>query len=237
MNKTGNDPRFGPEVVDWTPPIRPEMEEIQGRYVSLERLQADRHSAELFAANTRDHVIWDYLPYGPFHEKHDYHAWLSQMQTSRDPMFFAVRSAASGRSEGVLSYLRIEPASGSIEAGHLNFSKALQRTPAATEAIYLMMKWAFEAGYRRFEWKCDALNLPSRRAAQRLGLSYEGIFRQATVYKGRNRDTAWYAAIDAEWPALRAAFEQWLSPDNFDMTGAQITRLSALTAPILVSKD
>jgi RimJ/RimL family protein N-acetyltransferase len=131
--------------------------------------------------------------------------------------------------------MRITPGSGSIEVGHINFSPLLQRTPGATEAMYLMMKWAFEAGYRRYEWKCDALNAPSRRAALRLGLSYEGVFRQATTYRGRNRDTAWYAAIDSEWPALSAAFETWLDPANFDPDGGQRRSLSALTRPILVN--
>jgi RimJ/RimL family protein N-acetyltransferase len=133
----------------------------------------------------------------------------------------------------VAAYLRVDPAAGSIEVGHIALSPALQRTPAATEAMYLLMRRAFELGYRRYEWKCDALNAPSRAAAQRLGLSYEGIFRQATVYKGRNRDTAWYAATDGEWPALRAAFERWLGPDNFDEAGRQRLRLSELTGHLL----
>jgi RimJ/RimL family protein N-acetyltransferase len=137
----------------------------------------------------------------------------------------------------VLSYLRIQPQAGSIELGHINFAARLQRTRAATEAMVLLIGAAFEAGYRRFEWKCDALNRPSRRAAERLGLSYEGVFRQASVVKGRNRDTAWFAAIDAEWPALRAAYETWLAPANFDAGGLQAQSLSALTRPILVSAD
>jgi RimJ/RimL family protein N-acetyltransferase len=134
---------------------------------------------------------------------------------------------------GVASYLRIAPAGGSIEVGHIHYSPRLQRSPAATEAMYLLMERAFELGYRRYEWKCDALNAASRAAAERLGLSFEGIFRQATVYKDRNRDTAWYAAIDAEWPALRQAFLTWLDPGNFDGEGQQRTRLSVLTRPIL----
>ena len=150
-------------------------------------------------------------------------------------MFYAIVRQEDGSAAGVASYLRIAPDSGSIEVGHINLSPLLQRTPGATEAMYLMLKWVFEAGYRRYEWKCDALNAPSRRAALRLGLSYEGVFRQATTYKGRNRDTAWYAAIDAEWPALKAAFETWLDPANFDAPGRQRQSLSALTRPILVN--
>jgi len=150
-----------------------------------------------------------------------------------DPLFFAILDKADGRAAGVASYLRITPAAGSIEVGHIHYSPRLQRSPAATEAMYLLMEQAFVLGYRRYEWKCDALNAASRAAAQRLGLSFEGIFRQATVYKGRNRDTAWYAAIDPEWPALREAFLAWLAPGNFDGTGGQRTRLADLTRPIL----
>jgi RimJ/RimL family protein N-acetyltransferase len=152
-----------------------------------------------------------------------------------DPMFYAVVQQGDGRAVGVASLMRINPASGSIEIGHINFSPLLQRKPSATEAMYLMMKWAFTAGYRRYEWKCNALNQPSRNAAMRLGLSYEGVFRQATISKGRNRDTAWYAGIDSEWPALKAAFETWLDPENFDTGGRQKQSLSTLTRPILVN--
>ena len=151
-------------------------------------------------------------------------------------MFFAVIDRALGKATGVASYLRIQPENGSIEVGHINFSPLLQRNRAATEAMYLMMKHAFDLGYRRYEWKCDALNAPSRAAAQRLGLSYEGIFRQATVYKSRNRDTAWYATTDSDWPALRATFDQWLDDRNFDESGRQVVRLSDLTQPLLVSR-
>jgi RimJ/RimL family protein N-acetyltransferase len=153
-----------------------------------------------------------------------------------DPQFHAIIDLATGKVGGVASYLRIDPAAGSIEVGHINFSPRLQRTVAATEAMYLMMKRAFELGYRRYEWKCHALNAPSRAAAQRLGFSYEGIFRQARVDKGRNRDTAWYAAIDADWPALDRAFSSWLDPANFDEIGQQRTSLSSLTDPILVAR-
>jgi RimJ/RimL family protein N-acetyltransferase len=148
-------------------------------------------------------------------------------------MFFAVIDRADDRPAGLVSYLRIAPAAGSIEVGHIHYSPRLQRTPAATDAMYLMMKKAFESGYRRYEWKCDALNAASRVAAERLGLSFEGVFRQAAVHKGRNRDTAWYAAIDAEWPALREAFLTWLDPKNFDAKGRQLARLSDLTRPII----
>jgi RimJ/RimL family protein N-acetyltransferase len=169
------------------------------------------------------------MPYGPFKSVATYREWMNATCRGDDPLFFAICPKTKGTPQGVASYLRITPASGSIEVGHLLYAPVLQRTPAATEAMYLMMKRAFELGYRRYEWKCDALNAPSRAAAQRLGLSFEGIFRQATVYKGRSRDTAWFAAIDGEWPRLEQAFQMWLDPNNFDADGNQRLRLSDLT--------
>jgi RimJ/RimL family protein N-acetyltransferase len=177
--------------------------------------------------------MWTYLSCGPFSTLTDFREWMETTAGSRDPLFFAIVDAARERAVGIASYLRIMPGSGSIEVGYLAYSPLLQRTPAATEAIYLLMERAFALGYRRFEWKCDALNAPSRSAAQRLGFSYEGLFRQATVYKGRSRDTAWYSVIDGEWPALREAFRRWLAPENFDADGAQRLRLSDLTRPLL----
>lgn len=204
---------------------------MQGRFCHLEPLDIFKHAEQLFAANALDlqGSNWTYLPYGPFEFFADYRAWLDEQSRSSDPLFFAIVDPATGEAIGLASYLRITPSSGSIEVGHLHFSPKLQRTPAATEAMYLMMRHAFELGYRRYEWKCDSLNEASRKAALRLGLSFEGIFRQATVRKGRNRDTAWYAAIDKEWPALREAFEQWLTPSNFDAEGRQRVSLSSLT--------
>ncbi len=230
---------IGAPVAGWTPPPRPGREALAGRYCTLEPLEAARHGAELFAANGADgeRRMWTYLAYGPFERLDEYLAWVERMAGGDDPLFFAIVDGASGRALGVASYLRIDPAAGSIEVGHLAFAPALQRTPAATEAMFLMMRHAFGLGYRRYEWKCDALNEPSRAAAQRLGLSFEGVFRQATVYKGRNRDTAWFAAIDREWPALEAAFTQWLSPANFDGQGRQRTRLADLTRPLLQRVD
>jgi RimJ/RimL family protein N-acetyltransferase len=230
--------RFGEPLPDWTPPPSPPAAPLSGRHALLEPLST-HHAAALFAANAQDPdgSIWDYLAYGPFPDLHGYTRWIAEMTAGDDPRFFAIQDRDTGAWGGVASYLRIAPASGSIEVGHINLAPPLQRTRAATEALYLMMRWAFSAGYRRYEWKCDALNLPSRRAAERLGLSYEGVFRQATVYKGRNRDTAWFAATDRDWPALQAAYEAWLAPENFDDAGRQRQRLSALTAPIRVSSD
>lgn len=230
-------PQFGAPVPGWTPPPPPGPARLEGRHVTLERLDPARHADELFDANSADDAIWGYLPYGPFHDRAAYRTFLDGMAAQGDPFFYVLRDHATGQAGGVASYLRITPAAGSIEVGHICLSPRLQRTPAATEAMALMMGWAFDAGYRRYEWKCDALNRPSRRAAERLGLSYEGIFRQAAVVKGRNRDTAWFAAIDSEWPALKAAFDTWLDPANFDSAGGQKTALSALTAPVLVLRD
>jgi RimJ/RimL family protein N-acetyltransferase len=197
---------------------------MTGRFCRLDPLSADRHGADLHAANVRDTEgrMWTYLAYGPFKGLDAYLGWARRMEASTDPLFHAVIDATSGKAVGVASYLRIEPEVGVIEVGHIAFSPLLQRTPAATEAMYLMMRRAFdELGYRRYEWKCDALNAPSRDAAERLGFTFEGVFRQATIYKGRNRDTAWYSILDREWPARQAAFEAWLDSANFDRQGRQ----------------
>jgi RimJ/RimL family protein N-acetyltransferase len=225
-------------VNGWTPPPRPPLEPMIGRTCRVEPLDIARHAADLHAANRvdRDGQNWTYLPYGPFATFDDFHGWLTSVAGKTDPQFHAIVDLATGKAAGVASYLRIDPAAGSIEVGHINYSPLLQRTVASTEAMYLMMRRAFDLGYRRYEWKCNALNLPSRAAAQRLGFSYEGVFRQALVVKGRNRDTAWYAAIDREWPALDQAFRQWLDAANFDAQGRQLTPLGALTGPILVSR-
>ncbi|MCP5088283.1 MAG: GNAT family N-acetyltransferase [Rhodobacteraceae bacterium] len=229
----------GESLPDWAPPQAPAGEVLRGHYAVLEPLDADRHTADLYAANCTDTkgAIWDYMPYGPFSSQASYHKWVRGMAGQDDPFFYAIKNLETGRFCGVASYLRIKPAGGSIEVGHINFAPPLQRTKAATEAMYLMMKWAFGAGYRRYEWKCDALNIRSRRAGQRLGLSYEGVFRQATVVKGRNRDTAWLAAIDKEWPALQAAFAAWLAPSNFDADGRQVESLADLTGLVRVADD
>lgn len=222
-------------VNNWKPPKLPQRDVLQGRFCRLEPIDAERHATSLYQANALDEAgqNWTYLPYGPFDQFEEYKNWISQFCCGLDPFFYAIVDLKTGAAVGVASYLRIDPNSGSIEVGHINYSPLLQRKPAATEAMYLMMKNAFELGYRRYEWKCNALNAPSRKAAQRLGFSYEGIFRQAVVVKGRNRDTAWYAAIDSEWQELNAVFSQWLSADNFDALGMQKTKLSTLTAPIL----
>lgn len=229
--------RFGAEVPGFVPPPRPTAETMTGRYVQLERLDADEHAADLHRAMSVDDSLWDYMPYGPFGSVAGYYRWVKDAEGSSDTVFYALRNLQTGHCGGVASYLRIFPEAGTIEVGHICLAPEMQATQAATEAMYLMMGWAFKAGYRRYEWKCNALNLASRRAAQRLGFTYEGVFRQAAVVKGRNRDTAWFACIDAEWPALRECYEAWLSPANFDSAGRQIERLSDLTQLVRAGFD
>lgn len=224
----------GSPLPGWTTRQRPQRSPLEGRFCRVEALDPDRHAADLFAANTidREGSNWTYLGYGPFDNLAAYRAWIEQTCLGEDPLFHAVVSQATGQAAGVASYLRIDPANGVIEVGHINFSPALQKTPAATEAMYLMMARVFdELGYRRYEWKCNALNAASRRAALRLGFSFEGIFRQALVTKGRNRDTAWFSLLDSEWPAAKAAFQAWLDPANFDAEGRQRHGLAELRAP------
>ena len=219
---------IGRELPGFQPPPRPPRAPLTGHWCRVEPLSAAVHGADLWMAYADDVEgrVWTYLASGPFRSDAEFAAFVASREPSTDPLFFAIVDAATGRAAGMASYLRIEPAHGSIEVGHLAFSPRLQRTRAATEAMYLMMKQAFDLGYRRYEWKCDALNAPSRRAAERLGFRHEGTFRQATVYKGRNRDTAWYSIIDAEWPAQAARFEAWLDPGNFDAAGQQRRPLS-----------
>lgn len=223
---------IGFSLPNWKPPDLPPRVPMEGRFCRVEPLHPRLHAASLHAANALDveGTMWTYLPYGPFETLNDYRGWTETMCLGSDPLFYAIIDTTTGQAVGIASYLRIAPSSGSIEVGHIGYSPLLQRTPAATEAMYLMMERVFTLGYRRYEWKCHALNAPSRAAAQRLGFSFEGIFRQATVVKGRNRDTAWYAAMDHEWPALKDAFVRWLHPANFDQQGRQRARLSALIA-------
>jgi RimJ/RimL family protein N-acetyltransferase len=226
---------IGHPLPDWRPPPRPPRAPIAGHYCTVAPLDPAAHAADLDRANALDPSgrAWTYMSYGPFASLDAYQDWMRGVCARDDPLFHAIIDAATAKAVGVASYLRIDPAAGSIEVGHLLYSPLLQRTRAATEAMYLMMKRAFDLGYRRYEWKCDALNAPSRAAAQRLGFSYEGVFRQATVYKGRNRDTAWLSVIDREWPELEQAYARWLAPANFDANGKQRLRLADLTAPLL----
>lgn len=220
---------------DWRAPPVPPREPMIGRYCRVEPIDPARHARELHEANMQDPSgrAFTYLSAGPFATCEAYRDWMIASCLGADPMFHAIIDNATGKAAGVASYLRIDTRNGVIEVGHINYSPLLQKTRAATESMYLMKKRVFELGYRRYEWKCDALNAASRAAAQRLGFSYEGLFRQAVVYRARNRDTAWYAMIDSEWPGLEEAYLRWLDPSNFDAQGRQRIALSSLTAPIL----
>jgi RimJ/RimL family protein N-acetyltransferase len=206
---------------------RPGRTAIEGDRVRLEPLDPARHAADLFAAAQGDDALWDYLPYGPFADVAALGAHLRAQAASEDPLFYAV--VVGGAAAGIVSFLRIEPVHGCIEIGHIWFGTPLQRTPAATEAIYLLAREAFDGlGNRRFEWKCNAANGRSRRAAERFGFAFEGVFRQHMIVKGSNRDTAWYSILDGEWPAVRAGFEAWLDPSNFDSDGRQRRSLESV---------
>jgi len=223
----------GPPVSGWSTRPLPPRTPLEGRFCRLEPLDAEAHADGLFAAYAvaPDGRNWTYLSFEPFDRLAGYRAWAERYAATTDPLFHAVIDQATGKAVGVASYMRIDTTNGVIETGHLNFSPLLQRRPAATEAMFLMMQRVFdELGYRRYEWKCDSLNAPSRRAAERFGFTFEGVFRQAVVTKGRSRDTAWYAIIDTDWPALKSAYQAWLSPENFDASGRQHRKLADLIA-------
>ena len=224
---------IGFPVPNWSPRPRPPLRPMEGTYCRVEPINLGRHAADLYDANRKDEDgrIWTYLPYGPWDTFQGYLHWMETNALGADPMFHAIVDRRTDKAVGVAGYMRINPDDGVIEVGHINYSPLLQRTPAGTEAMFLMMRRVFdELGYRRYEWKCDALNAPSRAAAERLGYQFEGVFLQATMYKGRSRDSAWFAIIDKEWPAIKAAFERWLDPSNFSEQDRQRQRLSILTA-------
>jgi RimJ/RimL family protein N-acetyltransferase len=215
----------------WKPLVLPLRQPMRGRTVTLEPLDASKHAAPLWKAVMGRDAVWQWLSEGPFAAEADFTADVGRKQAASDRVYFAIVPATTGKAAGYASYLRMEPTHGVIEVGNILYSPALQRTTAATEAMYLMARHVFEdLGYRRYEWKCNAENAPSRRAAQRFGFTFESIFRQHMVIKGRNRDTAWFAMLDSEWPARKAAFERWLDPSNFDHDGRQIKPLESMSS-------
>ncbi len=222
---------LGRPVIGWKPCSVPSRQTIVGSYCRLEALDAKRHAQDLYRSNQLDRKgsQWTYLGYGPFPSEKEFEQWVELQSQCSDPLFFSILLSSSNQAAGVASYLRISPGNGCIEIGHLNFSPLLQRTQAATEAIFLLMSRAFDLGYRRLEWKCNSLNAPSRSAALRLGFTYEGTFRNADIVKGRNRDTSWYSIIDSEWPSIKEILQSWLDPSNFDEKGRQRTRLSVMS--------
>jgi RimJ/RimL family protein N-acetyltransferase len=224
---------IGAAVPGWSPRPPPPRIAMRGRFCRVEPIDVARHGPQLFAANRQDPegLNWTYLVQEPFTDYPSYRAWLEKAVAGEDPLFHAIVDQQSGSAVGVAAYMRIDRPNGVIEIGNINYSPLLQKRPAATEAMFLMMRRVFaELGYRRYEWKCDALNAASRAAALRLGFRYEGLFRQATVYKGRNRDTAWFSIIDGEWPALQRAYDAWLAPGNFDDAGRQRIGLASIIA-------
>ena len=231
--------KLGEIIEGFSIPPYPKGVSLEGKLVDLKPLNKNEFAKELFQSNSldKDDANWTYLPYGPFDTEVEYAHWIKSFTEDDDPNFLAIISKKLNKAVGIASYLRINPSVGLIEVGHINYSPLLQQTTEATEAMYLMMKWAFDNGYRRYEWKCNALNLRSRRAAQRLGFSYEGIFRQMTISKGRNRDTAWFAIIDKEWKEIEKCFVQFLAGENFDNEGKAKVSLSSLTKPLLYKLD
>jgi RimJ/RimL family protein N-acetyltransferase len=233
MTSMDTERQIGP-ALHWRAARPPERTELKGRHVRLRPLDARADAEALYAEShppAGDPDLWMYLPNGPYRDAAEFREALLVDERSEDHLFFTLDRLAPERPTGIASYLRITPQHGVIEIGHIWFGASLRRSVAATEAIYLLAAHAFdELGYRRLEWKCNALNQASRRAAERFGFTFEGVFRQHMVVKDRNRDTAWYAITDDEWPAIRDAFEAWLSPENFDDAGRQRRRLGELTA-------
>ncbi len=215
--------------LQWKPARPLSRVALEGELVRLEPVDVARHAGRLFAAQSSAPELWAYLPYGPFESETAFRVWLTERAATSDPLFYAIIERSSGRALGMASFLRVEQGHGVIEVGHIWYSPALQRTRLATDAMYVMARHVFDdLGYRRYEWKCNALNEPSRRAAVRLGFTFEGVFRQHMVIKGENRDTAWYSMLDGEWPGAKAAFEAWLRPENFDAEGRQLRSLAEL---------
>ena len=215
----------------WRPVAIPRPQSLDGHYVRLEPLRAETHAADLWSALQGHNEVWDYLSDGPYQTQTDLRHAIDAKETSTAAVFLAIVPKSTGKVEGYASYMRMDPANGVIEVGNILMTPSLQRTTAATEAMYLMARHIFDdLGYRRYEWKCNALNGPSRRAALRYGFSFEGIFRQHMIIKGRNRDTAWFSMLDSEWPSRKAAFEAWLDPTNFDADGRQRKSLAEIAA-------
>lgn len=231
-SQAGAGPRSLGTPVEGGPASRPARTVLEGRLIDVRPFEVDLHAAELFArshGSAELEALWDYLPVPPFADAAAFARHYGEAVQKADPLLFALVDKASGRPVGHAAYMRIEPGHRTIEVGNILFTPAMQRSVAATEAMYLMARHVFEdLGYRRYEWKCNALNLPSRRAAERLGFTFEGIFRQHMLVKGHNRDTAWFSLLDGEWPKAKAAFEAWLAPENFSQDGTQKRRLEQI---------
>lgn len=217
------------DLTNWQTRPRPERQILEGKFVRLEPLNAAKHGDDLYEASTVADVEerFQWLYETPPASRQEFDEWLIEKEKSEDPLFFAVIDKKTGKVTGRQTLMRIDPANGVAEIGNIYWGPLMARTPAATEAQYLFMQYIFDTlGYRRYEWKCNNANIPSKKAAERFGFEFEGIFRQHLIVKGKNRDTAWYSVIDADWPDLNTAYKQWLSDDNFDENGLQKMRLS-----------
>ena len=224
---------IGEALPDWVPAKHPKIARMEGVFCNVELVDSQRHAADLLEAYQQDAEgrMWTYLSYGPFETLNAITRWLDTSSQREEQIFYAIIEKAADKAVGIATYLRIQPKDGVVEVGGISYSQRIQRTPIGTEAMYLMMKQAFDVfGYRRYEWKCDALNAASCKSAERLGFTYDGLFRQSVIYRGRNRDTAWYSILDKDWPATKSAFEEWLAPGNFDSDGQQKRRLADLIA-------
>lgn len=222
---------IGQSMKTWTTRPLPQDITLEGQYCLIEPLNPELHTKSLFQAFSlaENESDWTYLFFGPFTNFENFKEFITTAYQNTDPKYYTIMDRTSGEAIGLISLMRIDPVHGVIEVGNVVFSERLKRKPAATEVQYLLMKYVFESlQYRRYEWKCDNFNLPSKKAAQRLGFQFEGLFRQAIVYKERTRDTAWFSIIDSEWSLLKQAFELWLSPTNFDKAGKQINRLELI---------
>ncbi|WP_436868589.1 GNAT family N-acetyltransferase [Mammaliicoccus sciuri] len=224
---TFNQP-IGDEVKSFKEPNMPCVDMLEGKYSKLEHLN-ESHTDQLFPllCSSENDANWTYLPHEPIHDKASFTQLIEERIISKDPYFFAIVDKETHQALGIMSLLRINPKASTIEVGHIHYSTLLKRTRIATEVQYLLARYVFETlKYRRYEWKCDSLNAPSKHAAERLGFKYEGTFRQALVYKGRNRDTDWFSIIDKEWPSIKKHYEEWLDENNFNHDGTQINKLS-----------
>jgi len=222
-----NQQPIGEQVQQWAGASIPVRQAISGVYCSMVPLDIQQHAKDLYEVFSEDSEgeNWTYLPAQPPQDLAEFTAWLEATCCKNDPLFFVVKDNKDARAIGMASLMRVDPKNGVIEVGHIHFSQRLKQTPQASEAMYLLMRAVFAWGYRRYEWKCDSLNQPSRRAAARFGFRFEGVFRQAVVYKGRNRDTAWFSILDSEWPRQKQAFEHWLAKENFDDNAQQLLSL------------
>jgi RimJ/RimL family protein N-acetyltransferase len=231
--------KIGELLVNWNSPPTPKNLNLNGLHVSLNPISLEKHAIQLYNQykQDKDGIIWDYMGVGPFQNFRQFEEWVKSIENKHDPYFVTITKNEDNIPYGLASYMRIKPQDSCIEVGNISYSPSLQNTTHATEAMYLMMNWAFDNGYRRYEWKCNSLNKKSRRAAQRLGFNFEGVFHQHMIVKGRNRDTAWFSITDNNWPKLKKCFDKYLDAQNFNLNKVQKISLSSLTKKLIANKD